>query len=258
MPQITISKAVGKGAIGSLAADIKTVQILLADKKDKSFKKLYQGRIDGKVGPKTVAGICTLQALNGIKEAAGLIRPMSQTMNKLRFGASPSALKQIAAETVGEDGAATPAVKQAANSSATAVKTKSFLPRPQAEALAKLITAMGAKAIPLTHEKTEITDDGRYGVALTISTSALPQSARTPEVMKRIHKAFTDEVRANALWLQPLAGKLRIVSAASFEYLKNLGHPSDDFLERLGLNRSSLTAMELKLVAAAEKQDRER
>ena len=148
-------------------------------------------------------------------------------------------------------------VATAASKTATTLKAKSPLPKAQAEALAKLVSNLGKKGVPLTQDKTDITDDGRFSVEFTINKAALPAAARTAEALKRCHDFFREELRTTSVWKQPMPGKLRVVTGQSFEYLKGCSEPSSEFLERLGVSKTSLSPMDLRIIAAVEKRDQE-
>lgn len=253
MPTITLSKAVGKGAIGSTVADIKTVQILLTDKKDRSGKKLYQGRIDGKAGPKTVAGITCLQSLNSIKETPGLIRPNSATMNKLRFGASPSALKQIAAETVGEDGAATPAAKHLTVRAASAIRRSAPFPDSYAYSLEDLVKALGQRGIPLKLVQGDISQDGRWMAIMKVEKSSLGSGLTENELNKKASRCLSEILSTTKAWKLEKAGSATLVSTQAYAKLANLDDPSNTFLDEMGVTPGTLSAAQKKLMAAVEK-----
>ena len=253
--QFKLSGSVGKMGANK-PADVKIIQACLSGIKVK-MKPLYRGKADGKAGKDLIDAICAFQGAEKIKPS-GKIMPGDSTTSKLKMRTPSAVSGQLQAAMIGtvQSGPSmgTQAkVASATASTATAIKSKSPIPKQQAEALAKIISNLGKKGVPLTQGKTDITDDGRFGVDLSINTSALPTAARTDEAMKRMQEVFRDELRTTSVWRQPVPGKLRVVTGQSFEFLKGLSEPSAEFIARHKINKSSFDPAGLKLLAATER-----
>ena len=257
--QFKLSGSVGRMGANK-PADVKIIQACLGGIKVKA-RPLYKGKADGKAGKDLIDAICAFQGAEKIRPS-GKIMPGDSTTSKLKVR-TPSAISgQLQAAMIGsvQTGAASVSqtrVAAAAGKTATTLKAKSPLPQAQAEALAKLVSNLGRKGVPLTQGKTDITDDGRFSVEFTINKAALPAAARTADALKRCHDAFREELRSSSVWKQPMPGKLRVVTGQSFEYLKGCSEPSSEFLERLGVSKTSLSPMDLRVIAAVEKRDQE-
>lgn len=252
--QFKLSGSVGKMGANK-PADVKIIQACLSGIKVK-MKPLYKGKADGKAGKDLIDAICAFQGAEKIKPS-GKIMPGDSTSSKLKTRTPSAVSGQLQAAMIGTAQSGPSMGTQAKVASATAstaasIKTKSPIPKPQAEALAKAIGNLGKKGVPLTQGKTDITDDGRFGVELSINTSALPTAARTNDALKRMHEAFREQLRTTPVWRQPTPGKLRVVTGQSFDFLKSLGEPSDAWMARHKLNKAQFEGPGLKLLAAAE------
>lgn len=82
-----INRPVGKNAHGQSALDIRIIQMVLNDIKDKKGKKYYTGNIDGKINNAVHEAICKFQCDNNIC-TTGKVEPNGPTMIKLRQKAS--------------------------------------------------------------------------------------------------------------------------------------------------------------------------
>ena len=79
---IQITKTVGLKAHGQTPLDVKTIQTMLNNLKDKRNRPFYQGRIDGKCGPKTLFAIEECQGCYNIRPT-GRIEPNSTTFKRM-------------------------------------------------------------------------------------------------------------------------------------------------------------------------------
>ena len=215
--QFKLSGSVGKMGANK-PADVKIIQACLGGIKVKG-RPLYKGKADGKAGKDLIDAICTFQGADKIKPS-GKITPGDSTASKLKMRTPPAVSGQLQAAMIGtaqSDPAIGTQAKVATTSAntATSIKTKSPIPKAQAEALAKIISNLGKKGVPLTQGKTDITDDGRFGVDLSINSSALPTAARTSDALKRMQEVFRDELRTTSVWRQPTPGKIRDQSRIS-------------------------------------------
>ncbi len=79
---IQITKTVGLKAHGQTPLDVKTIQTAFAAIKCKRGKPFYQGRIDGKCGPKTLIAIEDFQGQNNIRPT-GRVEPQGPTITRI-------------------------------------------------------------------------------------------------------------------------------------------------------------------------------
>lgn len=257
MVQFKPSGSVGKMGANK-PADVKIIQAYLGGIKVKA-RPLYKGKADGKAGKDLIDAICTFQGAEKIKPT-GKIMPGDSTTSKLKMHTPSAVSGQLQAAMIGtvQSGPSIGTqwkVHSIANRTATALKAKSPVPKQHAEALAKLIATLGKKGVPLTQGRTDITDDGRFGVELAVNRSALPTAARTNDVLKQIAETVRETFRSSSVWKQPMPDKLRVVTTVSFPFLKGLKEPSKAYLDLHKLKKESFDETQLKLLAAAELAD---
>ncbi len=182
---------------------------------------------------------------------------MGHTINALDRGLSSECRKDIAASQLGEKRTGAPNAAQmkaerAGQKSAHEIKTKSPLPKKEAEALAKLIQAVSKRSIALTTEETDITNDGRFTVLLKVDTAALPHNVPVPVAHDLALSTLKDESRLSAVWSMPYGNKLSVTSKTAYEELRNLKEPSAGYLAFLGVKGKSFNPAQKRLLAAAE------
>ncbi len=61
-----------------------------------------------------------------------------------------------------------------------------------------------------------------------------------------------EEAQASLTWTMPNPNTLTLTSRTAYDFLRDLREPSEEFLKRYNLNKSSIDLVRLKLLAAAE------
>ena len=256
---LSLSHAVGKNCFGASAADVKAVQYALADHKVKTrfgLKPFYAGKIDGIARKDTVAAIDCFQLANKIR-VDGKVQTTGPTIRALGTGLSMKAKQQIAAAQLGEKrtGQPTPEqrkAEQAGRKSADTAKIQTPFPKAEADGLAVLIQKMAVRSFVLIVDEANITRDGRFMVSLKLDASTLPKNVPLSTAKGMAQGKLKEEAQASLTWTMPNPNTLTLTSRTAYDFLRDLREPSEEFLKRYNLNKSSIDLVRLKLLAAAE------
>lgn len=255
---VKIVRNVGRNCFQQTAPDVVKIQTCLKNIKGARFQPFYQGKLDGICGKKTIAAIECFQLMNNIKPT-GKVEQVGPTLSRLTQKTSGSVQNKLKAlPVVSKSNPQDRAKINTANQKTiNEIKNKSPLPKKEAEALTKIISAAGKEdGIPLTLRKVIIdTERGKFQVTLDIANFALPQNNEKATVMDALALKVSKHVGKFGAWqVGEKAKNLIYASMQPYPFLKGRADPSAEFLKTLGLSKTQLSTQALlRLAGAAEK-----
>ena len=112
--------------------------------------------------------------------------------------------------------------------------------------------------MPLKTEQVDIDSEGRFTVAFSLTYSALPNGIPKATADSIAVTVLKDLSRASLKWRQPNQSQLFLTTRTAYDFLKGVTEPSKGYLEILGLQTTTLSSTEKKLLAAAEIMEAEK
>lgn len=253
-----ISKSVGKNAHGQNVDDVTTIQSALAACKCKKYKPFYQGRIDGKCGPKTICAIEQFQLESNIN-VTGKLDTYGQTINRLKQKApairvgstqNTSHKSNVSPTSIGLD---TNKVQKTNTTLADEIKRKWPLPLKEAEDLAKTVVRVGKElGIPLMpngKNPVNIDNQGAFTVAFDIPSWGYNNNT---SLKSKVIANVCEMVSKSPAWQKGDNISLRFRSTTKFAELTKVSKPSHKFIKSLGLLSLPSDSVILACLALAE------
>ena len=254
MHSFTLTRAVGKGIHGANPVDVKTIQSLLSVNKDRG-RPYYAGKLDSKVGPKTIAAITAFQTKERLP-VTGCVKPGDPTVQRLKIRTPSTAKAQVQQAT------ATASLNSAQGKSKLQQITritcqdimKAPLPAKEAKALADQVQKLGQQGVPVKLGPVDLTQDGRFKVTLT-SDPIDPRSGTARQSVCDAQAAtITQAFKTNPTWKPTSDRSLSVETAKQSLGLKRGDCASPAFLKALGLTSPPQCTVTSAVLAAIESQ----
>ena len=252
MLKFSLSQSVGKGAIGTPAADAEIIQRIFSKMKDSKLKPLYQGRIDGKAGPKTIAAIACYQAARRIK-VTGKVEPIGQTISKLKMESIPGLQADLDAAkfTVSKTNvpaSQVPKLPSAQKQQATFEIDKFEKSAPVRESEAKILASALRSLMKSGILVVPAFLDANPSGHITVELEALYPKPKNANEQSALATSIKTALQGKVGWTFQAGSKLRAKTVRAYAHLRGAKPASREFLKFLGLSARfdySLTVLHL-------------